>query len=479
MAARSRLRHNVRLMVPLLLIALLVWLEPSSQGSAGDPPPPATATEPSTPATTTPAPPRRVWVVLDFYKEFGGTVVREDAESLVLRTRDGSERTLDRNSVVNAIPLLDDPEGTDVVVHYRDGRAVRAELIEDTFDAATVRIAGMRTVLPRTALWGLERRVPFETQLARLRAAIPADAWSQRVELARWAMREDHPEIAVEELQAALRIQDTDEVRRLLRLAEIDVRTRQSRQGKSDRDTPPAGDPGVRGDQSDPARLNEGQVNLIRVMELDLRRPPRMQVSPALAARIVEIHGPSGRLPAEQSTVEALAALPPARLLALLFDLKARDLYDQVQVLEDPEHLATFRKRVHDVWLIPNCATSRCHGGDQAGSFQLLRDRPRDARTAYTNLLRMLDHRLADGSPLLDLDEPRASALLDLAGPPDRVRHPHPQVPGWRPILVGDGGVIRSNVEAWLRGMYRPRPIYPFTLDPYRAGPGGNTGGER
>jgi hypothetical protein len=465
-------------MVPLLLIALLVWLEPSSQGSAGDPPPPATATEPSTPATTTPAPPRRVWVVLDFYKEFGGTVVREDAESLVLRTRDGSERTLDRNSVVNAIPLLDDPEGTAVMVNYRDGRQVKAELVEDTFDAATVRIAGVRTVIPRSEVWALSLQVPFERQLEVLRNAIPGTAWTQRIELARWAMREGHPEVALEELREIVKHQDSDEVRKLLRLAEIDVRTREARRTRPQGGESPRRSR-TRAEQPDHPRLSEDQVNMIRVLEVDMRRPPRIQSLPTLPQRIMQAYGESGRLPASAASMSQLESMGPVQLLALLFDLKARELYGEIRVMEDPEHLSLYRKKVHDAWLIPNCATSRCHGGDQAGSFRLIREEPRDARTAYSNLLLLLSHRRPNGDALLNFDDPAASGLLDLGRPVAQARHPHPQVPGWRPTVVDPRGELQSSAMAWIRGMHRPRPEYPFSLELPPPPAAGASGGER
>jgi hypothetical protein len=466
------------LMLPFVLIAALASMEPPAQGSAGDPQPPATATDPSTPGETAPAAPRRVWVVLDFYKEFGGTVVREDAESVVLRTRDGSERTLDRNSVVNAIPLLDDPEGTAVLVNFRDGRQVKAELVEDTFDAATVRIAGVRTVIPRSEVWGLSLQVPFERQLQVLRQAIPPTAWAQRIELARWAMREGHPEVALEELREIAKHQDSDEVRKLLRLAEIDVRTQRARRtGAQDVEVPRRARP--RPDQAELPRLSEDQVNMIRVLEVDMRQPPRMQSLPTLPRRIMQAYGESGRLPAGAANLSQLESMGPAQLLALLFDLKARDLYGEIRVMEDPEHLSLFRRKVHDAWLIPNCATSRCHGGDQAGNFRLIRDEPRDARTAYSNLLLLLSHRRPNGDALLNFDDPAASGLLELGRPASQARHPHPQVPGWRPTVVDPRGELQSTAVAWIRGMHRPRPEYPFTLELPSPPAAGTSAGER
>lgn len=243
----------------LLAIPLLGTLDP----------PPAT---PAAPA------PRQVWVVLDFYKEFGGTVVREDEATLVVRTPAGEERTVERSTVISAIPLLDDPPGTPVIVRYRDGHRVRATLVSDALDGVTVEVKGMRTSMPRTEIWGLEREVPFETLLDRYRRAVAPDAWTQRIALARWAMDQDHPEVALQELQDVVKHQDSEEVRTLIRLAQIAMEARKSRQPS------PAG-PGPSGPtkpEVPPApRLQESDVNLIRVMEVDLSRPPRLEVAPS------------------------------------------------------------------------------------------------------------------------------------------------------------------------------------------------------
>jgi hypothetical protein len=446
----------MRFLLAVLFLAPLV--------AAIDPPP-------ANPASSTVAPPppaeqrpRRVWVVLDFYKEFGGTVVREDEATLVIRTPGGDERSVDRSTVISAIPLLDDPAGTPVIVRYRDDRRVRALLVEDGLDGATVDLRGMRTVIPRSEIWGLEREVPFEVLLARYRKAMPADAWSQRIALARWAMDQDHPEVAVEELREVVKHQESDEVRKLLKLAEIAARNRKSQATPPETTSPRPAAPAPTEEPERP-RLQESDVNLIRVMEVNLTRPPRMEAQPELAADLVARFGPEQRLPADGDTVEKLSSWPASRLLTLLFQLKARDLYGRIRVAEDPEHLRVYRKQVHDAWLVPNCATSRCHGGEQAGALRLVRDQPRDARTSYTNLVHLLRFRTTAGESLLDFDNPSASPLLDMGRPRESARRPHPAVAGWKPSIRSGRGEPETSVVAWLRGMHRPRPEYPVTLE--------------
>jgi hypothetical protein len=253
-------------------------------------------------------------------------------------------------------------------------------------------------------------------------------------------------------------------VRKLLKLAEIAQRNRASST------TPPAEKAASAGanpaeDALPQPRLRESDVNLIRVMEVDLTRPPRMEASPDLATELVNRFGPEGKLPVDGDTAQKLAGWPAPRLLTLLFQLKARDLYGRIRVAEDPEHLRVYRKQVHDAWLVPNCATSRCHGGDQAGSLRLVREQPRDARTSYTNLVHLLRHRTAAGESLLDFDNPSASPLLDMGRPRESARRPHPAVSGWKPSVRGGRGEPETSVVAWLRGMHRPRPDYPVTIE--------------
>ena len=52
------------------------------------------------------------------------------------------------------------------------------------------------------------------------------------------------------------------------------------------------------------------------------------------------------------------AADQPLDIVRLMFELRARDLYGQIQVNSEPYSMNLFRQRVHDTWLMNNCATS-------------------------------------------------------------------------------------------------------------------------
>jgi len=97
---------------------------------------------------------------------------------------------------------------------------------------------------------------------------------------------------------------------------------------------------------------------------------------------------------------------------------------------------------------------------------------PRDARTAYTNLMVLLGYRTADGRPLLDFDDPTKSVLLSMGRPRNEAAHPHPAVAGWEPLPASQRRALEDDALAWLRGMHRPRPTYPvdFQMPPGRTG---------
>ena len=418
----------------------------------------STATPSSAPVT---APPRRLWVILDYYKEFGGTVLREDEASITLVTPEGDERKVDRNSIINAVPLLDDPEGTKVVVRMRDGGVLRGELVSDGFQAVKVRIGGVSTTLPRNAVFALQRELPFETRLANFRSRIAADDWGGRLELSRWLLSEGRPDLALEELRTIRKKLDSEEVDDLIRQAETVLKLR----GDGPKEAP-APKPAPVSRAEIVRRLTDDDVNLVRVMEVDLRNPPRLRASDGLAARLCEAYPDHPLMPPAAERPQ-MAKWPAARLLALLFSMKARDLYGMVRAEDEPEHLQVYRRRVHDAWLVPNCATSRCHGGNSAGRFILSNAEPTSARTAYTNLLILLGYRTADGRPLLDFEDPSKSALLGYAGPRSDTTSPHPAVQGWRATSANQRRALQSDAATWIRGMHvPPRSTYPvdFTM---------------
>ncbi|HWB20774.1 MAG TPA: hypothetical protein VG711_10765, partial [Phycisphaerales bacterium] len=134
--------------------------------------------------------------------------------------------------------------------------------------------------------------------------------------------------------------------------------------------------------------ISSKDVNLIRVYEIDFDHPPKVAVSADTIRELLEKYGTSELIPASQTDRTALFRADPLEIVRLMFALRARDLYPKVQVLSEPQSLLLFKQRVHDTWLMNNCATSRCHGGVGAGRFYLNRHNYKETsgRVRYSNL---------------------------------------------------------------------------------------------
>ena len=223
--------------------------------------------------------------------------------------------------------------------------------------------------------------------------------------------------------------------------------------------------------------LSAEDVNIIRVYEIDFRRPPKVEVDPKTIRKLIANHSTNALIPDQVSRQEQLFALDDLEQVKLIFDVQARELYPEIQVKGEPHSLNLFRTKVHNAWLIRNCATSGCHGGVNAGKFFLHRYGLNSPKTVYENLL-ILERTELDGpNKLIDYEDPRKSLLVQYALPTSEATFKHPPVPGFKPAFPSGGGKTMSDTLEFIEAMYRPRPYYPVeyeppTLDPVPQAPG-------
>jgi hypothetical protein len=208
------------------------------------------------------------------------------------------------------------------------------------------------------------------------------------------------------------------------------------------------------------------------VYEIDLTNPPRLLIPRELIAALLTRYADDPQVPATPEQREALYQARPSQILELLYRLKAHDLYPMVKVLEDPASIQAFKRDVHQGWVLNGCASTRCHGGENAGRLVLKRTRMADPATYYTNFLILDRFRLADGSALIKYDEPEKSPLIQMAMPRQQATRPHPAVRNaagidqWKPsIRSRDDRRYKAAID-WIRSMYRPRPDYGIAYDP-------------
>lgn len=452
--------------------------------SVAQPLPAAELVGPPAPSSE-PEPIQQVWIFIDRWKEFGGTVVSET--DLIITVTDGLEtRTFNKAKVLDIIQLVHPKPGQRGLVQLRDGTIVRGEILKDSLEEVEFKVDSVRGRVPREKVYRVMLELEFDTRYARIKAAIAPEEHGRRLGLARWLTDQGRLDLAIMELEALMRDGDVDEAREMLR--EINARVKleksvkESKQLAANKGNSPTETGVSTASPSDSAKgatgngaprmvpttrdmlpkdlLSNEDVNLIRVYEIDFKDPPRITVSPEGVRQLILRYGSSALVPATTQDRNALYSKGSVEIARLMFDLKARDLYNYIEVEEDPTSVAKFRTRVHNSWLISNCATSRCHGGVDAGRFFLYTGNAKDQRIRYTNLLTLLNFKV-DGKPLVNFEDPPNSLLIQYAMTRSSARYPHPDVKGWKPVLSVSTPQLLQDTLDWIRSMYQPRPEYP------------------
>ncbi|MFM8872812.1 MAG: hypothetical protein ACKOJI_05575, partial [Phycisphaerales bacterium] len=108
------------------------------------------------------ATPRQVWVFIDRWKEFGGTVVEEREAEFTVEGPYGERRSFTRNQVLDVVDLVRPEPGQRGIVQLRDGTIVRGEILKDALDEVEFRVDSFKGTLPREKVYrvllGQDRR---------------------------------------------------------------------------------------------------------------------------------------------------------------------------------------------------------------------------------------------------------------------------------------------------------------------------------
>ncbi|MFG0283948.1 MAG: hypothetical protein ACF8R7_05955 [Phycisphaerales bacterium JB039] len=364
-----------------------------------------------------------------------------------------------------------EPEGRQrVTLRLLGGALVTGELVRETEDEIVLEISGIEASFPIGRIARMEKLPSIEDQYLANRRLIPDHDVGQLLKLVDWLVENERFGIALQELDAILERTPGSVAATQARLEVVAKMQLRQQRAPDDAERSPRTDP-----EFDFPLLTPAQVNLLKVYEVDLSNPPRMLVDAETVQRLISAFSDDPRIPQTAEGREALASRSEAEILALMFQLQARDFYGQVQILDLPEAFKRFRTDVHGQWLLNRCASPRCHGGVDAGRFRLARPerRPNRDEVLLTNFLILERFRTSDGKALIDYDQPERSPLLHLAIQRENSLYPHPEVPGpagrgdlWRPQFrtERDPGALRTL--EWIRSMYMPRPDYPVDYTP-------------
>lgn len=446
----------MRYLAPLLLLLLIAStpIGPESEDAA--------AQEPD-----------RVIVRANRNLEVAGTVEMEDDEVIVIRDirrPDAEPLSFVKSRVVRIIRLVDPEPGQRGVVLLRSGQRHEGVIIEDGFEHVVMDIEGIEARLRREVVDFVLLEPTVHDRYVEYKEALKPGMHAQHLVLCHWLVEQKQYELAEGELVELLEDEpDMSDAFQLLKVvrAQRDLERRSA--VRHEREADAAGAESSREadveDELPGHLLSASEVNLVRVYEIDFNRPPKVVVDPETIRELLEQHGTSPLIPASSAARSKIFRADPIDVVRLMFELRARELYPRIRVISEPWSLNQFRQRVHDSWLMNNCATSNCHGGLGAGRLFLHRARAKDARTRYTNLLILERLQIDERWPLINYDEPGMSLIIQHALPRTEAQIPHPDVAGWEPCMKRSGRVIGDTL-AWIESMMQPRPDYPVEYEP-------------
>jgi hypothetical protein len=289
--------------------------------------------------------------------------------------------------------------------------------------------------------------------------------------LARWLIDQKAYDLAVRELTSLQRLfPDAPGLARLLRIArqQRQLDQQQSRETEPGPRRPAADEPATRqsDDRPDPIRnrLSEQQLNLIRVWETDPQARPRIRVPRQTINQLFEQYGDEEPMPSGPNAQRRVQALAGWQKLILMFRVQARDLYDQVEVLDEPAPLRAFRRSAHRRYVLGYCGTANCHGGQSRGGLYLFNRAIGTEQTLYTNFY-ILSQYANDAGRMIDREVPGRSLLLEYGLPRDQAETPHPATERWRPHFAEREGEQFLEIRDIIEALY-DQPAYGIAYEP-------------
>ena len=364
--------------------------------------------------------------------------------------------------------------GDDILITFASGQRTEGVLVSSEPGLFIVRIGGLDVRLRPSDLSSIVRLPSVEERFEQLRGVAPIEDVSALLALSSWAESRGLLTRALGVVEEALDLepQNGDALRAKATL-ERQIELKRLQRITAANATEEADE--AEKEFSIPVRelvirqfpmLTPEQINLMKVMEVDLKDPPRILISLETIEALIRTHGDHPSMPVTRAERDAFRHAPAAEILDMIFRVGARELYSQVRVIGHPTSMREFRDRVNAAWLTNAMATTRCHGGTAGGRLQLQNRKPSSPESFYTNFLILDRFVTRDGEELINYARPERSVLLEMGLPRGDAIYPHPEVPGWRPLFRSrDDRAYQRTVE-WIRKMYQPRPMYPVEYTP-------------
>jgi len=358
----------------------------------------------------------------------------------------------------------------------RTGRTIEGLLIDKDGRNVTIRVLGKDMQLDLADAVEYEELGKVVVTFVSLRAATSDDDTTGRLRLVSWLRDRGAYYTALDETRAIIEWEPYNQTaRELIRWLESQIRLRSSTANRKTDENGKTERPVLRRKIESFPVLTTDEINLIRVYEVNFDLPPKLNITRNTVQEFIDLYGDHELMPSDPEGRRALLRRDPLSVLDLMFRVQARPLYREVEILEDPRSMKMFRTEIHARWFAGStgsCASSSCHGGQEAGRLFLNNHRTNTDATVYTNFYIANEFLLRDGTPLINYEEPAKSPLLQMALPRERSERAHPLVSrtagkrGWSPYFRDEKDLRFRRAVEWIKSMYSPHPDYPIEYEP-------------
>jgi hypothetical protein len=211
--------------------------------------------------------------------------------------------------------------------------------------------------------------------------------------------------------------------------------------------------------------LSEEQIDLIKVYEVNLNQSPRVIISRTDLEEFLKSNAGGEGVPENKREKDRFLRMEGYEQLAVIFRAKARDYYAKAKVLGDPDVFKEF-KILHRTYIMNRCATTDCHGGDNARGIYLFNRRPglTPDQIVYTNFYILNSYSATKGGTRYDMIDrvaPERSLLLQFGMNPEDAFFPHPPVRGMQAAFArGTEDRQYTVIQSWIQSLYSPAPDY-------------------
>ena len=204
---------------------------------------------------------------------------------------------------------------------------------------------------------------------------------------------------------------------------------------------------------------SEEQINRIRQIELQPadgqgRRAPRIRFENRALQRYVESKDLQFAQFNRQNDV--------TKALILIEDAED-EIVEDVLIRTDPQSLLDYKQFVEPA-ILEGCATSECHGGEDAGNFRLY-TKPRGDDVSYTNFYTLVTYskEVEDAStsafgggekvqrPMIQRLDAMQSLLMNYLLPADQVTYAHPEVEGFKAVFNNNRDPLYNQIGRWMQ----------------------------